>query len=189
MAMRDEVRRIQKLHDIAAPLITHDQDEALSLADRVAVLRDGRLVQYDTPAAIYDRPADDFVAGFVGRANVLVGSAAAAPALLPSRSVRCTPAHGRPEGAAVKALIRPERLEPVDEGVSGINVFAARVLKDRFFGATRQLDVAVGDAVLKVETTSRAAVTRVRIPWKRSSSSATPEGAPDPATPTPTRGA
>ncbi|MBL8344777.1 MAG: ABC transporter ATP-binding protein [Rubrivivax sp.] len=172
VAMRDEVRRIQKLHHIAALLITHDQDEALSLADRVAVLKDGRLVQFDTPAAIYDRPVDDFVAGFVGRANVLAGTTAGPQgAVFPLGTMR-TPAHGRADGAPLKVLIRPERLEPVAEGAAkgaadgpgGVNVFPARVLKDRFFGATRQLDLAIGEAVLKLETTSREPVRRVRIP-------------------------
>ena len=73
VAMRDEIRRIQRSQNIATLLITHDQDEALSLADRIAVLRDGRLVQAATPHEIYDRPADGFVAGFVGRANLLAG--------------------------------------------------------------------------------------------------------------------
>lgn len=175
VAMRDEVRRIQQAHDIAALLITHDQDEALSLADRIAVLKDGRLVQYDTPAAIYDRPVDGFVAGFVGRANVLEGHALDDEHAQFALGRLRTPAHGRRPGEPVKALIRPERLEPVgeagDEGAiditrsrDAVNLFDARVLKDRFFGATRQLDLAIGEAVLKLETTSRAPLARVRIP-------------------------
>src|SRR6185312_5358915 len=71
--MRDEVRRIQRAQNIATLLITHDQDEALSLADRLVLLRDGRLVQAGSPQEIYDRPADAFVAGFVGRANLIDG--------------------------------------------------------------------------------------------------------------------
>ncbi len=53
---------------------------------------------------------------------------------------------------------------PRAEGLTGVNVFPARVLKDRFFGATRQLDLAIGETVLELETTSREPVTRVRIP-------------------------
>ena len=77
VTMRDEIRRIQKHQNIASLLITHDQDEALSLADRIAVMREGRLVQVATPQEIYDRPADAFVANFVGRANLIDGVAAA----------------------------------------------------------------------------------------------------------------
>jgi putative spermidine/putrescine transport system ATP-binding protein len=164
VAMRDEVRRIQKTQNIAALLITHDQDEALSLADRIAVLKDGRLVQVDTPAAIYDRPVDDFVAGFVGRANVLSGTASGPEQAEFALGRLQTPAHGRHAGAALKALIRPERLEPAHSGDAGPNLFEVRVLKDRFFGATRQLDLAIGTAVLKLETTSRAPVQCVRVP-------------------------
>ena len=163
VAMRDEVRRIQKLQNIAALLITHDQDEALSLADRVAVLKEGRLVQYDPPQVIYDRPVDGFVAGFVGRANVLAGTASGPDSGDFDIGRLVTPPHGRQAGAALKALVRPERLEPV-RGESGPNVFDVRVLKDRFFGATRQVDLALGEAVLKLETTSREALTRVRVP-------------------------
>src|ERR1700674_3913334 len=71
VAMREEIRRIKRRATIATARITHDQDEALSLADRVAILRDGRLIQYASPQEIYDRPADAFVAGFVGHANLL----------------------------------------------------------------------------------------------------------------------
>ena len=73
VTMRDEIRRIQKKQNIASLLITHDQDEALSMADRIAVMRDGRLVQVAPPREMYDRPADAYVAGFIGRANLLDG--------------------------------------------------------------------------------------------------------------------
>ncbi|UCE32108.1 MAG: ABC transporter ATP-binding protein [Burkholderiales bacterium] len=163
VAMRDEIRRIQKINGIAALLITHDQDEALSLADRIAVLRDGRLVQYDAPLAIYDRPIDAFVAGFVGRANVLSGTAAGPDSGDFPIGRLTTPEHRCPAGTPLRVLIRPERLEP-SRAASGTNVFAARVQRDRFFGATRQLDLAVGEAVLKLETTSRQPVDRVHVP-------------------------
>ncbi len=164
VAMRDEIRRIQKLHGIASLLITHDQDEALSLADRVLVLRDGRLVQFDTPHAIYDRPADAFVANFVGRANVLRGVAAGPERVDLACGALRVPAHGRADGVPLELLVRPERLEAV-AGPGEPNVFAVRVLRDRFLGATRQLEVlADGDTLLKFETTSREPVSHVRIP-------------------------
>ena len=162
VSMRDEVRRIQKMNNIAALLITHDQDEALSLADRIAVLRDGRLVQYDEPHAIYDRPSDAFVANFVGRANLLEAS------VLDASRVRCAfgelrvPEHGLPPGAEAKLLVRPERLELAAPG--GDNVFAVTVRRDRFFGATRQLELQAGEAFLKLETTLRDPVSHVRVP-------------------------
>jgi putative spermidine/putrescine transport system ATP-binding protein len=163
VAMRDEIRRIPKMRGIAALLITHDQDEALSLADRIAVLKDGRLIQIDEPHALYDRPADSFVAGFVGRANILDGHADNdVGAVFPFGRV-VTPPHAKPAGAPLRMLVRPERLEPVD-GPGPDNVFAVRVLHDRFYGATRQVELAIGQAVLKLETTSRAPITHVRVP-------------------------
>src|SRR6195952_337042 len=71
--MQIEVKRIQRLSGTTTILVTHDQEEALSLSDRIAVLNQGRLEQLATPTEIYDRPASLFVNTFVGAANVLPG--------------------------------------------------------------------------------------------------------------------
>ncbi len=71
--MREEIRRVQREVGITAIMVTHDQSEALSMADRMAVMSSGRIVQVDTPAAIYRRPTHPFVAGFIGQANLLPG--------------------------------------------------------------------------------------------------------------------
>jgi len=171
--MRGEIRRIQKARHIAALLITHDQDEALSLADRIVVLREGRLVQDAPPQAIYDRPADAFVAGFLGRANLLDGEVVAPDAVRTAIGRLATAPHGRPQGARVQLLVRPERIEPVFPGAlagsdgdaaAGDNVFAARIVHDEFFGASRQLALAVGAGRLEIETTRRGAVEHVHVP-------------------------
>ena len=73
LQMRDEIRRIQRDQRIATLMITHDQDEALSMADRVAVMRTGRIEQVAIPKTLYDRPSNRFVASFIGRANLLEG--------------------------------------------------------------------------------------------------------------------
>jgi putative spermidine/putrescine transport system ATP-binding protein len=163
VAMRDEVRRIQREHGIATLLITHDQDEALSLADRIVLQREGRIVQTGTPLEIYDAPADAFVAGFVGRANLLDASVVDAETVDTPLGRLATPPHGRPAGSAVKLLVRPERVEIAGEA-AGENVFAAQVLRDRFFGATRQLEVAAGQGRLEIETAMRDHVRNVRVP-------------------------
>ena len=163
VSMRDEIRRIQKAQNIAALLITHDQDEALSLADRVAVLRDGRLVQYATPHEIYDRPADAFVAGFVGRANLLEGRASAPDSVETPIGRLATLPHGRATGTRVRLLLRPERIEPVaDAAVHGL--IPVRILRDRFFGATRRVEVEAAGGRLEIETVARDAFTHVRVP-------------------------
>ena len=78
LQMREEIRRIQREQGIATLLITHDQDEALSMADRIAVMRDGRIEQVAAPRELYERPMNRFVAGLVGRANLLDGTLSAA---------------------------------------------------------------------------------------------------------------
>ncbi len=163
VTMRDEIRRIQKQQNIASLLITHDQDEALSLADRVVVLRDGRLVQVATPQQIYDRPADAFVASFVGRANLIDGVAAGADVVDTALGRLATPLHGAPNGAAVRLLLRPERVEPV-AAAGGENVFAARIVHDRFFGASREIELSVGQGSIKIDTAARGGIEYLRVP-------------------------
>jgi putative spermidine/putrescine transport system ATP-binding protein len=163
VAMRDEVRRIQREQNIATLLITHDQDEALSLADRIVLQREGRIVQIGTPREIYDAPADAFVAAFVGRANVLDGRVIDAETVQTPIGRLATRRHGRSQGSTLKLLVRPERIQLAREAV-GENVFAAEVLRDRFFGATRQLEIALGTGRLEIETALRDHVERVRVP-------------------------
>ncbi len=164
VAMRDEIRRVQRERNIATLLITHDQDEALSLADRIAVMRDGRIVQVGTPQAIYDRPASGFVATFVGRANVLDGTVSGPDGVETPLGTLATLPHGRARGEAVSILIRPERLEPVETDAEGDNLIGVEIEQDKFFGATRALVAKAGGSRIAIETASRDAVHRVRIP-------------------------
>jgi putative spermidine/putrescine transport system ATP-binding protein len=71
--MQIEIKRIQRELGITTILVTHDQDEAMSMADRIAVMHAGEVEQFDTPETIYDRPATQFVATFIGTANLLPG--------------------------------------------------------------------------------------------------------------------
>ncbi len=71
LEMREEIRRIQKQTGITTVFVTHDQEEALGLSDKIAVINNGQIIQYDTPEKIYFEPKDKFVADFVGRANIL----------------------------------------------------------------------------------------------------------------------
>jgi putative spermidine/putrescine transport system ATP-binding protein len=74
--MQIELKELQREVGITFVFVTHDQDEALTLSDRMAVFRDGRVEQTGTPAEIYERPASPFVAGFVGTSNLLTGETA-----------------------------------------------------------------------------------------------------------------
>jgi putative spermidine/putrescine transport system ATP-binding protein len=114
--MQIEIKRVQRQSGITSILVTHDQEEALSIADRIAVLNRGRLEQFATPADVYDRPASLFVNGFVGTTNRLAGTldrldATGAVVLLDSGvRLACARAAGAAPGSRVVVSVRPERL-------------------------------------------------------------------------------
>jgi putative spermidine/putrescine transport system ATP-binding protein len=136
LQLREEIRRIQQELGITTLFVTHDQEEALSMADRVAVMRGGRLEQCAAPAELYDRPATAFVAEFVGTMNHLPGRMADAD--LVEVAGRRLPVDGeRPApGTAVKVLLRPEAitLEP-DTGTLGAGTLGAGTLDTGTLGA------------------------------------------------------
>ncbi len=115
----DAALRASVRHDVAelldrcgttAVLVTHDQDEALSMADRVAVLRDGRFVQHGSALDVYRRPVDAEVAHLVGEANLVAGSVRRAAAVTPLGTLPLA-AGSFSEGTAIVVLLRPEQLE------------------------------------------------------------------------------
>ena len=102
-------------------MVTHDQEEAMSMADRIAVLRDGRLEQLATPQELYARPATRFVASFIGTANMLDGVATASG--VDVERIGSLPAgHAIAPGSPAAAVIRPEQVEVTrgDTGIRGI---------------------------------------------------------------------
>ena len=118
LEMRSELRRIHRETRLTILYVTHDQKEALSLADRVALMRDGRIEQLGTPRELYHRPASRFAAAFLGETNFLRGTyrgrrgAGAAVALADGRVLECrTPTGNAPgEAAACELSVRPEAL-------------------------------------------------------------------------------
>jgi putative spermidine/putrescine transport system ATP-binding protein len=149
LQLREEIRRIQQEFGITTLFVTHDQEEALSMADRVAVMRAGTLEQCAAPAELYDRPATAFVAQFVGTMNHLPGR------ILELGRVRVAGRELLVDGACpaagtkVKVLIRPEglHLEPLgrDEADSADAASAGQVLMATFLGAITRLTVRLGD--------------------------------------------
>ena len=146
--MREEIRRVQRALGIMVIYVTHDQEEALAVSDRIAVFNQGRLMQLDTPANIYARPHSLFVAGFIGQANFIPVSLRGDDAVLPSgasvtpgRRVDCSGedsggVHGGADGIL---MIRPESLRPASAGgqLSGV------VRRVQHLGATIRYAVAV----------------------------------------------
>ena len=160
--MQIEIRRIQRLAGITTILVTHDQEEALSMADRVAVLQQGRLEQFAPPTEIYDAPASLFVNTFVGTANVLPGtvlSVEAGQAVIQlaagPRIVAATPA-ALQVGAPTAVCLRPEGLALSTEG-EGIDAVVEIGLP---LGASIVHELRTIDgAVLKVTATRSAGAT------------------------------
>jgi len=127
--MQIEIKRIQRLSGTTTLIVTHDQEEALSMADRVAVFNQGRLEQFATPSEVYDRPRTLFVNTFVGTANLLPGrlTRTAGPlahvALTLGTAIEArAPNEPLEPGAEVTVCVRPEQLRIVDDavGIPGI---------------------------------------------------------------------
>ncbi|MFP3938247.1 MAG: ABC transporter ATP-binding protein [Phycisphaerae bacterium] len=153
--MRDELRRLVKRSGTTSVYVTHDQTEALSMADRIALMTDGRIVQLGTPRELYDRPATRFAADFLGEANFLPGRIANAdtPARIetPAGILRASHVGAAPVAAPVTCCVRPERvaLSVTDEPVE--DALPATVESTTFLGDLRQVMCRLtGDVVWKV---------------------------------------
>jgi putative spermidine/putrescine transport system ATP-binding protein len=114
--MQIEIKRIQRLAGTTTILVTHDQEEALSMADRVAVLSAGRLEQFAAPTEVYDRPASLFVNTFVGQSNVMPGTMldAGGAVRLDAGGVVAARPNGAAPGSRVVVCLRPEHLRFAD---------------------------------------------------------------------------
>ncbi|MFE9867733.1 ABC transporter ATP-binding protein [Streptomyces sp. NPDC005506] len=140
LTLREEIRRLQQELAITTLFVTHDQEEALSMADRVAVMRAGRLEQCAAPAELYARPATAFVAEFVGTMSRIPGVLDAGRTTVAVLGRRL-PVDGDPgEGNEVDVLVRPEsvRLTADDMG-------DARVVATAFLGAVTRVTVRLSD--------------------------------------------
>jgi iron(III) transport system ATP-binding protein len=154
LEMRTEIRRICKEAGLTAVYVTHDQKEALSISDRLAVMREGAVEQVGTPEAVYRTPVNSFVAGFVGEANFFRGrvvavSAAGAAVETPcgvfvataATAVRCA------AGETVTLCVRPEsvRFERPPDGAP--NVLRGRYRESAYLGevAQRVIDLPLPD--------------------------------------------
>ncbi|KIX13032.1 ABC transporter ATP-binding protein [Dethiosulfatarculus sandiegensis] len=165
--MRDEIRSIQKQQGIAALHITHDQEEALSMADRVAIMEKGRLVQIAPPKEVYDHPATKSIAAFVGQANLIDGVIKNENLVETPIGTLKTVAQKRPPQSKVCVLIRPENVIPLPEiptEKGRENIFACSVTNDRFLGSIRRFDAEVKGQVITGETARRTGMKAIKIP-------------------------
>ncbi len=158
LQLREQIRTLQQRLGTTTLFVTHDQEEALSMADRVGVMRDGRLEQVATPSELYSTPATTFVAEFVGTMNRIPGSYQGGDevtflgAIAPVRGEHAAVAHGN-----VDVLVRPEGLTV--EAVAGGNGI---VTNRTFLGSLTRLSVLLsGDIAVKVDKSSTAAAALV----------------------------
>ncbi|MBB5874172.1 iron(III) transport system ATP-binding protein [Allocatelliglobosispora scoriae] len=144
-AMRAEIRRIQRMFGITSIYVTHDQDEAMSMSDRIVVMNKGKVEQVATPGEIYARPSSVFVADFIGRANFIetvpqrmVGTSAVVTALGHELTVAAHPKISAGTDSAY-LMVRPEtvKVSAVTDGGSGIGT----VLRTTFHGPTIDYEI------------------------------------------------
>lgn len=149
LALRDEVRSLQRRLGIPTLMVTHDQDEAMTMADRVVCMNQGRVEQIGTPEELYTRPATPFVATFLGRMNVLEFQSAPRLAGRPLQV-----AGAAPGGSGVTRIyLRPEHIEILATASpdGAPNHFPARVDDLQFEGNITRYRMAVDDYRLEVE--------------------------------------
>ncbi len=142
--VRDEALHVLKSAGIATLMVTHDPEEAMFMADRIALMRAGRFEQVGPPSELYFRPASRFVAGFFGEVNAIPGTVAGGQVATPLGPVA---APGLAEGAEVEVLIRSEGLLLGALAVAGSRspVAPARVLAARLLGRTSLVHLATPD--------------------------------------------
>lgn len=158
LEMRTEIRRIVDEASITTIYVTHDQEEALSLADRMAVLKDGHVVQVGAPRDLYDRPEDRFTASFLGDTNFLDGrvvETSGQDVFVETALGRLRSRGSRPENLTetVTVSIRPEAIQlRTDEAKSSaetLNLAPMTVSASMFLGQTAEVSLTAGDASLR----------------------------------------
>jgi iron(III) transport system ATP-binding protein len=160
--MRGELKRLQSKIGITTVYVTHDQSEALALSDQIAVIAHGRIIQIGSPQDIYFRPANAFVARFVGATNLLPGRLIGALAgrgeveVLSGRRIRCVVPQQIDDLSAVSVSVRPESIRLLRDPPAGgnENCLSGRISGVTFLGASRRIDVLSDGVALQVSTAS-----------------------------------
>ncbi|MGD9062900.1 MAG: ABC transporter ATP-binding protein [Desulfobacterales bacterium] len=159
--MRFEIAQLHKQYGITTIYVTHDQTEAMVISDRIAVLNKGKLIQLDTPAEIYSRPVNKFVAGFMGTTNFIRGNiqnisvdyAAVATnggLILHGRGL------GLEKGQDVDVAVRPENVEFLGPSQAStphgdLNIFDARVDRATYVGELIDYQLALGESIIRAK--------------------------------------
>ncbi|MGH3365728.1 MAG: ABC transporter ATP-binding protein [Nocardioidaceae bacterium] len=155
-----ELRQLQRRVGTTFVYVTHDQEEALTMSDRLAILVDGKLEQVGAPSEMYSEPASSYVAGFLGSANLLEGvvvdvTDSVVTCAVADLTLRAHRSHPVEIGEIASVVVRPERVEisPVSDGVdqADTNVYAGTVDTIVFRGGHSAVTMRVGDTTLAAE--------------------------------------
>jgi putative spermidine/putrescine transport system ATP-binding protein len=160
VSLREDIRTLQRELGITTIYVTHDQEEALSMSDRIVVMSEGRMEQVGTPSEIYNRPATRFVASFVGHLNLLRGTLrdpATGEVAIGQQMVRASgPLNGAGRDKTLTLALRPEALTLTPR--DGDNRLAGTVTEVAFLGAIVRIRVDVGDASVSLDTFNNPSV-------------------------------
>ena len=164
VSLRNEIREIQRRLGITTIYVTHDQEEALSLSDRVVVMNNARVEQVGTPFAIYNFPTTRFVASFVGTLNTLTAEVvdpAAGLLTVQGQPVHAVPPLAHKAGTQVALALRPELLMlDVENGIEGVNgagdaapenQLAGTLETITFLGSIVRMQIRVGDSIVLLD--------------------------------------
>jgi len=160
--MRGEIRALQQALSITAVYVTHDQEEAMAISDRIAVMSRGTIVQEGSAETLYERPASEFVARFIGRVNLLAARVVAVDGGhvevdVAGQRVRAVAPAPPAAGDTVRVVVRPETVELAAPGGAGPT---GTVLSRTFLGEKVEYQVRVGDETLQVTRPGGAADAR-----------------------------
>ena len=151
--LRQEIKRLQRRVGVTTIMVTHDQEEALTMADRIVVMNHGVIEQIGTPVEVYREPASPFVADFIGLMNFVAGTVTAPGRVRCGRLELACDGDGCAPGTAVTLAVRPEEI--VVEAAGGQdNVVQTRVESLAFLGSCFRAELtaeAIGDAILRAE--------------------------------------
>src|SRR5438132_49664 len=164
--LRDEIRRVQMEVGITTLFVTHDQEEALAIADRVGVMQSGHLEQLGPPTEVYSRPATPFVADFVGLTNRIKGVVRDGSVDVRGESIPLV--HPDVADGPATALIRPEAVSLATNGDLADGPLVGIVIAVAFLGATSRVTVDLGDTTVLAQMPTSAATllkagTKVRL--------------------------
>ncbi len=155
VSLRSEIRAIQKRLGITAIFVTHDQEEALSISDRIVVMNEGRIEQVGSPFEIYNFPQTPFVANFVGSLNTapaeIVDPGKGELSMDGIKFLSAAKMNGYKAGDKVRMAIRPERFSLASEGKKP-NVVDARIENITFLGSVVRLSILIGNQKFNMDT-------------------------------------